>query len=121
MRACILVVERDERQRRSFVEVLRAFNYRVVGSPTANDALNALRGVVFDALVVAVKPSHVEEIFVAAEAKKIQPHLKLIVVSTEPPPATLPTELDEYIQDPNLLLGADDALSRIFPPNKACR
>jgi hypothetical protein len=121
MRACVLVVEPGAWERRSLVEVLRAFDYAAVGTPTVTHALNALRGVAFDALVVAADPLHVEEIFVAAGAKKIQPDLKLIVVSAEPLQAALPPELDEYVQDPSLLLGVDDALSRIFPATNGRR
>jgi DNA-binding NtrC family response regulator len=115
MRACVLVVEPSLWQRKSLVEVLRAFDYAAIGTPTVANALNTLRGVAFDALVVAADPSHVEEVFVAAEAKKIQPDLKLIVVSAEPLQAALPPELDEYVQDPSVLLAVDDALSRVFP------
>ena len=115
MRACILVVEPDVRQQRSLVEVLRAFDYGAVGTPTVAHALLALRGVAFDAVLVAVKPPHVEEIFRAAEVKKIQPDVKLIVVSTEPPTVALPGELDEYVQDPSLLIAMETALSRMFP------
>ena len=121
MKTCVLVVESDSRQQKSMVEILKAFDYSAVGTPTVAHALSALRGVVFDAVVIAVKPAHVEEIFEAAEAKKIQPSLKLIAVSTEPPPVTLPIELDEYIHDPFLLIAVGDALSRLFPATRGLR
>lgn len=121
MRACVLVVEPDVWRQRSLVEVLRAFDYGAVGTPTVAHALSALHGVAFDAVVLAIKPDDAEEIFAAVEAKKIQPSVKLIVVSTEPPRAALPPELDEYVQNASLLIAADNALSRIFPAATARR
>jgi len=77
----VLVVEDDALTRLTIAYMVNAMGYRAAEANSHESALGALNGIWFNTIIVAPTPDDPDGRRVAWEAKALQPHIKVIVVS----------------------------------------
>jgi len=77
----VLVVEKDDLARLIIAYMVNAMGYRAAEANSHESALGALNGVWFNTIIVAPAVGDPDGRLVAWEAKALQPHIKVIMVS----------------------------------------
>jgi DNA-binding NtrC family response regulator len=82
-KAPVLVVDRNAFQAKEICRMLQAKGHLGIPIPSFANALCALHGVVFDAVIVRLGYDDPYEIIFLEEAKSLQPLLKIIAIGDE--------------------------------------
>ena len=86
--------------------ILQSEGYAVAGASTSHEAVQLLKGIAFDLLLLDCIPGNG---WLAAEARRIHPHIKIAICSGNPDPSTRPPA-DDVIEKP---MPAPDFLRRV--------
>jgi len=103
MRAVILLVEEDRLTRITICDMLMALDYRVFGVNSVARARRVMHALAIDAMIVTTKPSVSIEPAYAAEAKALQPNIKVVLVSPNAALQYLVPSVDAFVLKPFLL------------------
>jgi DNA-binding NtrC family response regulator len=114
MRAFILVVERNLLLRQTLIDLLTALGHEALGTSSAIRGLKLLKHLGFDVLITSPGTTLIEEPSYALEAKKIQPHLKLVIADAIDSPEFSELAIDAFIQKPFSLLALEKTLEKFF-------
>jgi len=112
MRAFILVVERNLLLRQTLIDLLTALGHEALGTSSAIRGLQLLKNLGFDVLITSPGTTLIEEPSYALEAKKIQPHLKLVIADAIDSPEFSELAIDAFIQKPFSLLALEKTLEK---------
>jgi len=96
----VLVVEKDDLTRLTIVYMLNAIGHRAAEAKTAEVALGALTGVWFNTIIVSPTTDDPDGRRVAWEAKALQPHIKVILVSGAGGQHDLAPYVDVFVAKP---------------------
>lgn len=77
----VLVVEKDDLARLTIAYMVNAMGYRAAEANSHESALGALSGIWFNTIIVSPTQDDPDGRRVAWEAKALQPHIKVILVS----------------------------------------
>jgi CheY-like chemotaxis protein len=113
MSLSVLVVEDDPLTRLTIVSMLEALKYRVVDVRDADTALSVLQGVWFDIMVASLKDDAPDEKRVVWEAKALQSHIKVVVVSGAYLEPSLHPSVDAFVLKPFSLDQIDAAIKSV--------
>ncbi|MFB3884499.1 MAG: response regulator [Thermodesulfobacteriota bacterium] len=105
----ILVVDDDAIVIKSCRRILEAEGFEVTTVPGADEALEKVKHVAFDLLLMDVKMPKHDGIFLMREIKKDWPHIPIIVMSGYPTPETIADALK---------LGATQFIPKPFRPDE---
>jgi DNA-binding response OmpR family regulator len=111
----VLVVESDPLTRLTLVYMLDALKYRVIDAKDHDIALNMLRGVWFDVMIVSLASNDPDGQSIAWEAKALQSHLKVVVASGISRARTLDSTVDAFLQKPFSLDQIDAVVKTLLP------
>lgn len=114
MRAFILVVERNLLLRQTLIDLLTALGHEALGISSAIRGLKLLKHLGFDVLITSPGTTLIEDPSYALEAKKIQPHLKLVIADVIDSPEFSELAIDAFIQKPFSLLALEKTLEKFF-------
>ena len=112
MRAFILVVERNLLLRQTLIDLLTALGHEALGTSSAIRGLQLLKNLGFDVLITSPGTTLIEAPSYALEAKKIQPHLKLVIADAIDSPEFSELAIDAFIQKPFSLLALEKTLEK---------
>ncbi|WP_208281745.1 hypothetical protein [Massilia oculi] len=115
MTIAVLVIEKDALTRETILYMLEALNYRAVGVEGTENALGALHGVHFDVLMCSLSHDDPEGRIVAYEAKALQEHLKVIVISGRGREKDFAPLVDAFVPKPFTLQTIDHAIKQVLP------
>ena len=113
MTNAILVVEKDALTRGTILNMLEAMGYRAVGVDDTQKALGALHGVYFDVVMCGLSHDDPEGSIVAYEAKALQGHLKVIVISGRGRETDFAPLVDAFVPKPFTLQSIDHAIKQV--------
>lgn len=114
MRACILVVEQDLLARETIIYQLTALGHRAIGSPTIVRGLKLLEMIEFDVMYISAGTALGGEPSYALDAKKIQPHMKVLMAAAVDLPDSYELAVDAFIKKPFSALTLEVTLRRIY-------
>lgn len=112
MRAFILVVERNHLLRQTIIDLLTVLGHEALGTSCAIRGLKLLKHLGFDVLITSPGTTLNGEPSYALEAKKIQPHLKVVVADAIDSPAFSESSIDAFIQKPFSLVSLERTLEK---------
>jgi DNA-binding NtrC family response regulator len=115
MRAFILVIEQDLLVRETIIYQLAALGHRAIGSPSIFRGLKLLKMIEFDVMIISPSATSNGEPSYALEAKKIQPHVKVLMAAAMYLPEFSELSIDAFIQKPFSALTLEVTLKRIYP------
>ena len=117
MRAYILVVERDLLLRETIIDLLDALGHHALGSPSPIRGLKLLEMMGFDVMIISPGAMLLAEPSYAQDAKKLQPHLKVIMAAPMEFPEFSEMPIDAFIRKPFSLLSLAQTLRKISIPS----
>jgi DNA-binding NtrC family response regulator len=115
MTIAVLVIEKDAPTCETILSMLEALKYRAVGTQAAQNALGALHGVHFDVVMCSLSHDDPEGSLIAYEAKALQEHLKVIVISGRGREKDFAPLVDAFIPKPFTLQAIDHAIKQVLP------
>jgi DNA-binding NtrC family response regulator len=117
VRACILVVEQDLLVRETIIDLMRALGHHAVGAPSPARGLKLFEMIDFDVMFISPRATEIGKPSYALEAKKIQPHLKVIMAAAMQSPEFSQLPIDAFIEKPFSLLTLAETLRKISIPS----
>lgn len=120
----VLIVEQEQLTRLTIAYMFNAIGYTAVEAETYDTALSMMAGVWFSTLIVSPAKNDPDGRQIAWEAKAIQPHIKVIVMSGygrlgNPLSGTgLAPFVDESVRKPFSLLDIQAAMKRVHPESQ---
>jgi len=114
MRCYVLIVERDLLIRETILDLVTALGHSGLGASSPVRGLKMLEVMVFDAMMISPGATLIGEPSYAIDAKKIQPHLKVIMAAAVELPEYSAPPIDAFIQKPFSLLSLEATLQKIF-------
>jgi len=117
MRAYILVIERDLLLRETIINLLMALGHEAIGTSSPVRGINLLKRLGFDVLITSPGATLIGEPSYALDAKKIQPHLKVVVAAGLDSPEFAELAIDAFIQKPFSILTLAQTLRKISIPS----
>lgn len=115
MTIAVLVIEKDDLTRETILYMLEAMKYRAVGVQATQNALGALHGVHFDVVMCSLSHDDPEGSLIAYEAKALQEHLKVIVISGRGREKDFAPLVDAFVPKPFTLQAIDHAIKQVLP------
>jgi len=117
MRAYILVIERDLLLRETIIDLLTALGHVAIGTSSPVRGINLLKRLGFDVLITSPGATLIGEPSYALDAKKIQPHLKVVLAAGLDSPEFAELAIDAFIQKPFSILTLAQTLIKISIPS----
>lgn len=117
MRAYILVIERDLLLRETIIDLLTALGHVAIGTSSTVRGINLLKRLGFDVLITSPGATLIGEPSYALDAKKIQPHLKVVLAAGLDSPEFAELAIDAFIQKPFSILTLAQTLIKISIPS----
>ena len=117
MRAYILVVERDLLLRETIIDLLDVLGHHALGVPSPIRALKLLEMMGFDVMITSPGATLLGEPSYAQDAKKFQPHLKVVMAAAMESPEFSDMQIDAFIQKPFSLVSLAETLRQISIPS----
>jgi len=114
MRFYVLIVERDLLIRETILDLVTALGHSGLGASSPVRGLKMLEVMVFDAMMISPGATSLGEPSYAIDAKKIQPHLKVIMAAAVELPEYSAPPIDAFIQKPFSLRSLEATLQKIF-------
>jgi len=113
MRAYILVIERDLLLRETIIDLLTALGHEAIGTSSSVRGINLLKNLGFDVLITSLGATLIAEPSYALDAKKIQPHLKIVVAAGSDSPDFSELAVDAFIHKPFSLFTLSQTLRKV--------
>lgn len=113
MRAYILVVEKDLLVRETIIDLINALGHRAIAAPSPVRGLKLLEMIEFDLMFISPGATVLGEPSYALEAKRIQPHIKVIMAAAIEQSEFAAPPIDAFIQKPFSLLMLAETLKKV--------
>lgn len=113
MPVSVLVVEKDAMTRDTIAYMLDTLGYIAVPVEDEELASRVLESVFVDVMIISLRLGDPDGTGIASEAKRLQRHLNVIVVSGRNPPESLLPSIDAFVQKPFSMWTIDQAIKQV--------
>jgi CheY-like chemotaxis protein len=114
MRAYVLIVERDLLTRETIIDLFKALGHLALGASSPIRGLKMLEAMTFDAIMISPGATSLGEPSYALDAKKLQPHVAVIMAAALELPEFSEPPIDAFIQKPFSLVLLEETLAKLF-------